>query len=53
MKCKSKLSDDIYEYEYKDNSVVFVYNDKGFKILMTKPMFERCYIIEDEINGEN
>ena len=50
MKCKSKISDEIYNYEYKDKSIVHIWNDNGFKILISKPMFEKCYIImkEDE-----
>ena len=48
MKCKSKISDEIYNYEHKDKNVVHIWNDNGFKILISKPMFEKCYIIMEE-----
>jgi len=48
MKCRSKLSDELYNYEILENNVVHIWNDNGFKILLSKPMFERCYIVSEE-----
>lgn len=47
MKCKHKTSDEIYYFEYRDNNVIYLYNDNDFKILLSKPMFEKCYTVDD------
>lgn len=52
MKCKHKISDEIYYFKYRDNNVICLYNDNDFKILLSKPMFEKYYEIDDNDNND-